>query len=192
MNRAVFLDRDGVVIVDADLITQIDQIHVIDGIPEALRRLKKAGFLLIIVSNQPVVARGLITETEVIALNDEIQHRIIQSGGCGFNGFYFCPHHPNATLQEFRIVCECRKPAPGLLFQAATDKAIDLKTSFMVGDRITDIIAGKNAGCTTIQVLSGMHEAAPIVTTGPIDLSIKADHICSNLLQAANWILEKQ
>ena len=192
MHRAVFFDRDGVIIADGDLITEIDQIRIIEGAQEALAQLKEAGYLLVLISNQTVVARGLMTEKEVIALNDEIQQRIIKTGGRAFDGFYFCPHHPHATLQEFRIVCKCRKPAPGLLLQAATEKTIDLKTSFMIGDRITDILAGKSAGCTTIQVLSGKHDAAPIITASPLDLSIKPDHLCNDVLQAASWILGKK
>jgi D-glycero-D-manno-heptose 1,7-bisphosphate phosphatase len=192
MNRAVFLDRDGVIIVDADLITRIDQIHVIDGVPEALSKLKRAGFLLIIVSNQPVVARGLISEHEVKALQNEVERRIVHAGGCGFDGFFFCPHHPKANIKEYRLVCDCRKPAPGLILKAASDNTIDVALSYMIGDRITDIIAGKNAGCSTVQVLSGMHAATPIQTSSPIDSSIKPDHICSDLLQASAFILNKK
>jgi D-glycero-D-manno-heptose 1,7-bisphosphate phosphatase len=192
LNRAVFLDRDGVIIVDDDCITRVDQIRLIEGVPEALVKLKAAGYLLIIVSNQPVVARGLITQRDVIVVNNAMQQRIVAAGGCEFDGFYFCPHHPHASLDEFRIVCECRKPAPGLLFRAASEKTIDVKESFMVGDRITDIIAGKTAGCMTIQVLSGKHDAAPIMTTSPLDLSIKPDYICDDLMQATAWILRKK
>ena len=143
LKKAVFLDRDGVIIVDANLITRIGQIKVIEGVPEAMTRLKLAGFLLIIISNQPVVARGLISEEEVKALNNEIENIILKFGGPQFDGFYFCPHHPNANLENYRILCDCRKPAPGMLLKAASEKGIDVKRSFMVGDRITDIIAGK-------------------------------------------------
>ena len=189
LKKAVFLDRDGVIIVDTNLITRADQIKVIKGIPEAMTRLKLAGFLLIIISNQPVVARGLISEDEVKVLNNKIENIILKSGEPQFDGFYFCPHHPNANLENYRILCDCRKPSPGLLLKATSEKGIDIKKSFMVGDRITDIIAGKKAGCTTIQVLSGMHSSEPIQTSDAIDLSIKPDLICADLSEAASWIL---
>ena len=86
--------------------------------------------------------------------------------------------------------CDCRKPRPGLLLQAAAERGIDVRTSFMVGDRPTDIAAGAAAGCATIQVGSVRHDAPPIVTVGPIDASLEPDHECADLARAADWILE--
>ncbi|HWD17700.1 MAG TPA: HAD family hydrolase [Verrucomicrobiae bacterium] len=189
MARAVFLDRDGVLIVDADLLTDPAHIQPLPGVAAALRRLQAAGFRLIVVSNQPVVARGLATEREVEAIHQEIQRQIVRDGGPTLDAFYFCPHHPRATLEEYRRDCECRKPRAGLLRQGAAAFGIDLKSSFMVGDRITDIAAGAAVGCRTVMVETGKHLLPPIHTSEPLDPGLKPDWTCADLPAAADWIL---
>jgi len=191
MIKAVFLDRDGVLLEDVDLLTDPRRIRILEGVPQTLQRLKQAGFELIVVTNQTVIARGLTTEQGVLEIHSQLEQLIEQAGGPQLDGFYFCPHHPNATLPAFRIDCDCRKPRPGLLLQAARERAIDLKASFMVGDRITDIIAGARAGCRTILVQTGKHLSPPIETTEPLDRTIRPDHICADLKAAADWILGK-
>ena len=189
MSAAIFLDRDGVLIGDVHLLTDPGDIRVLESVPQALTSLKEAGFQLIVVSNQTVVARGLITEQEVCAINAEIERLLEQAGAPHLDGFYFCPHHPNATLPAYRIVCECRKPRPGLLLRAAREHNLNLGASFMVGDRITDIIAGARAGCRTVLVQTGKHQAPPIETVEPLDESVQPDHVCADLRAAAEWIL---
>jgi len=191
MNKAVFLDRDGVIIKDVNLLTNSGDIHVLDGLPEALSSLKNAEFKLIVVSNQTVVARGLATEKNVKEINSEIENKIVELDGPTFDGIYFCPHHPNATLPEYREKCECRKPRSGMLAKAASEHNIDLTTSFMVGDRITDIIAGKNVGCKTILLETGMHNTETIVTIDKINENIQANYTCKNLITAVKWILKQ-
>jgi D-glycero-D-manno-heptose 1,7-bisphosphate phosphatase len=105
----VFLDRDGVLIEDVDLVTSADQIRLL------LQSLRAAGFALVVVTNQPVVARGLATEEQVGEINAEIARRLAAQGAPGFDAFYFCPHHPRASLPQYRLDCDCRKPRPGLL-----------------------------------------------------------------------------
>jgi D-glycero-D-manno-heptose 1,7-bisphosphate phosphatase len=189
MNVAIFLDRDGVLIKDVHLLTNSRDIRVLEGVPQVLRSLKDAGFQLIVVSNQTVVARGLLTEQEVYAINAEMERLLEQAGGPHLDGFYFCPHHPNATLPAYRIACECRKPRPGLLLRAARGHNLNLGASFVVGDRITDVIAGARAGCRTVLVQTGEHQAPPIETVEPLDESVQPDHVCADLKAAAEWIL---
>jgi len=189
LNRAVFLDRDGVIIEDVRLLTGPVQIRILGGVPQALRSLKEAGFNLIVISNQTVVARGLVTEQEVCAINAKMECLLEQAGGPHLDGFYFCPHHPNATLPAYRIACECRKPRPGLLLRAAREHNLNLGASFVVGDRITDIIAGSRAGCQTVLVQTGRHQEPPIETVEPLDESVQPDHVCADLKAAAEWIL---
>jgi len=189
MSAAIFLDRDGVLIEDVHLLTNPRDIRVLEGVPQALRSLKEAGFQLIVISNQTVVARGLFTEQGVCAINAEMERLLEQAGGPHLDGFYFCPHHPKATLPAYRIACECRKPRPGLLLRAAREHDLNLGASFMVGDRITDIIAGARAGCRTVLIETGKHEAPPIETVEPLDESVQPDHICVALTAAAEWIL---
>jgi D-glycero-D-manno-heptose 1,7-bisphosphate phosphatase len=184
--RAMFLDRDGVLIEDAGLLTHADEIRVFPGVPEALERLKQAGFALVVISNQAVVARGLLTETQVAELEREVEARL----GTKLDGFYFCPHHPQATLPEYRTQCDCRKPRPGLIFQAARELGLDLPGSFMVGDRPTDLLAGVRAGCRTIWVQTGQHTAAPIQTSEESAPPPEPDHICAGFPEAVAWILE--
>ena len=191
-NRAVFLDRDGVLIRDVDLLTEPSDVQTLPGVAGALRRLKAAGFRLIVVTNQTVVARGLATEAQVDAINALIAEKLSAEGAPPFDRFYVCPHHPSATLSQYQIDCQCRKPRPGMLLRGAGEFDLDLRASFLVGDRITDIVAGAKAGCRTVLVQSGQHRAAPIQTSDPLDLSIKPDWTCADLAAAADWILEQK
>ncbi len=189
---AIFLDRDGVIIEDVDLLTDVAQIRLLSGASESLRILRQNGFRLIVVSNQTVVARGLATEANVERINQELNRQLVAVSGSGVDQFYFCPHHPNATVPSYRINCDCRKPKPGLILRAAREYNLDLPASFVVGDRITDIIAGARAGCRTILVQTGQHAAPPIETAEPIDLTVRPDWICLNLPQATDWILKQR
>jgi len=189
MKRAVFLDRDGVLVEDVNLLTNPGGLRILPGVPQALGRLKRAGYFLIVVSNQTVVARGLATEDEVRRVQVILERRMIAAGGPGLDGFYFCPHHPNATLPAYRVNCGCRKPKPGMFTQAAHEHGLKLPGSFAVGDRITDIIAGARAGCRTVLVQTGMHGEPPIKTVEPLDVSVLPDHVCDGLAAAADWIL---
>ena len=187
---AVFLDRDGVLIRDVHLLTRCDQVELYACAPRAVRRLQEAGFVVVVVSNQTVVARGLASKQDVERIHAWIQELLRMSGGGETDRFYFCPHHPNATLPQYRVECDCRKPRPGLLLRAAQELDLDLGASHMVGDRISDIIAGQRAGCRTILVQTGMHTAPPIEAPDAIDTSLKPDYVCADLSAAVEIILE--
>jgi D-glycero-D-manno-heptose 1,7-bisphosphate phosphatase len=191
MNRAVFLDRDGVLIEDFQLLVKREAVWVLPGVPNALKRLKNAGFQLVVVSNQAVVARGMATEDDVRAINHYLEQKLVQQGAPLLDGWYFCPHHPYATLMEYRVICECRKPSPGLILQATKDHQIDLSKSFTVGDRLSDIAAGKKAGTTTVLVETGKHLDPLIESTDPVDSSVRPDYTCPDLASATDWILQK-
>lgn len=186
--KAIFLDRDGVIIEDVNLLTQRNQVSICKGIPEALKVFNASGYQLFVVSNQTVVARGLATEQDVVELNSFIGELLFKKSGCKIKRFYYCLHHPEATLPEYRIKCECRKPRPGMLLQAAKEYNLNLSASFMIGDRVSDIIAGHRAGCTTILVETGMHQAQPIVSD-EMDLSVKPAYVCADLYEASRLIL---
>ena len=191
MKSAVFLDRDGVLIEDVHLLTHPEQIVIPSGVPGALKKLAEAGFKLIVVSNQPVVARGMVDEQGVRAVHEHMASLLKNSGAPSFDGIYFCPHHPNATLLLYRVNCDCRKPKSGMFLQAAKELGIDLRASFTVGDRITDIIAGAKAGCRTVLVQTGKHSEKPIETSEPLDTTIQPDHVCADLAKAAEWIVSQ-
>ena len=161
MKRAVFLDRDGVInsmvyhpefgIVDSP--ANPDEFTMLAGVPDAIKWLGEMGFLTVVISNQPGVAKGKMTNELLKATMGKMENQL-KARGATLDGIYYCLHHPQARLEEFRIICDCRKPKPGLLVQAAADLDISLKDSYFIGDGITDIVAGKIAGCSTILVNS--------------------------------------
>jgi D-glycero-D-manno-heptose 1,7-bisphosphate phosphatase len=169
LRPAVFLDRDGVLIEDIDQLVRSEDLRVLPDVPAALERLHWAGFLLLVVTNQPIVARGLITENRLRTIHEDLDRMLQNAGAPPIDGFFFCPHHPRANLAAYRLDCPCRKPRPGLLLDAAREHDVTLAASFMVGDRLSDIAAGARAGCRTILVETGRHLDPPIQTSDPWD-----------------------
>ncbi|QXE92247.1 D-glycero-beta-D-manno-heptose 1,7-bisphosphate 7-phosphatase [Geomonas subterranea] len=152
--RAVFLDRDGTINEEVQYLSRVEDFRLIPGVPYALQRLKDAGFLLVVVTNQSGVGRGLYDETALQAVHDRM-HEELGVFGITIDACYFCPHHPEHAVGHYRVECSCRKPSPGMLEQAAVDLDIDLSRSYMIGDKLGDIEAGLNAGCTSLMVLTG-------------------------------------
>ena len=181
--RAVFLDRDGTINVDHGYVCRAEEFEIIPGAPEAIRRLRDAGFQVIVVTNQAGIARGYYGETELHALHCHLD-RELERSGTAIDAYYYCPHHPEQGIGPFRRDCECRKPLPGMLRQAAADRAIDLEGSYLVGDKLSDIQAGLAAGCTPILVLTGYGARVEVI---PPEVARVAD-----LAAAADMILSKQ
>jgi len=152
--RAVFLDRDGTINVDKDYLHRSEDFEFIPGAPQAIRRLKDAGFLVIVVTNQSGIARGFYSREAVCRLHEHLQLEM-RAVGAQIDAFYLCPHHPTAGTGAYQVDCSCRKGAPGMLLQAASDHRIDLERSFMVGDKLADIEAGQAAGCSSLLVRTG-------------------------------------
>ncbi len=142
---AVFLDRDGVINQDSGYVSCVDDFHFIDGTIEALQILKKKGYCLVVVTNQSGIARGYFTEEQFMSLTEWMDWSLADRD-VDLDGIYFCPHHPTAGVGEYRQECNCRKPAPGMLLDAAKDLKIDLANSYMVGDKAGDLQAAKAAG----------------------------------------------
>ena len=183
--RAVFLDRDGTINVEKNYLHKIEDFEFIPGAPEAIKRLKDAGFLVIVVSNQSGIGRGYFDEDAVEQLQLHIQDELARLG-TSIDAFYFCPHHPDEGLGEYKVVCDCRKGQPGMLLQAAREHDIDLQQSFMVGDKLADIEAGESAGCQSILVLTGYGE----FTASKPEVALVEK--CQDLTCAARLILERQ
>ena len=173
---------------DVHLITRCDQVELLPGAAYAVSRLNMAGFVVVVVTNQTVVARGLASEKQVVAVNKWIQHLVAQHGG-EIVRFYFCPHHPNANLPKYRINCCCRKPGPEMVLQARRDLGLVLEGNYFVGDRLSDIIAGHRAGCRTILVQSGMHDSDAIESANYPEESVEPDFVCMDLASATDFIL---
>lgn len=184
--RAVFLDRDGTINVEVQYLSKVEEFQLIPGVPLALKRLKDAGFLLVVVTNQSGIGRGLYDE-EALQKIHEHMHEDLAQYGINIDACYFCPHHPEHATGDYRRECACRKPLPGMLEQAAADLDIDLSRSYMIGDKLGDVQAGLNAGCTSLLVLTGYgsKEASslPAGVESFIDLGAAVDAI---LVREAN------
>ncbi|BCA80099.1 D-glycero-beta-D-manno-heptose 1,7-bisphosphate 7-phosphatase [Desulfuromonas sp. AOP6] len=183
MVRAVFLDRDGTINVEKDYLHRLEDFEFIPGAIEAIQRLKEAGFLLVVVTNQSGIARGYFTEDDVNRLHAHMQHELTQHG-TGIDAFYLCPHHPDFGTKTGEGDCDCRKGKPGMLLQAAKDWNIDLSASIMIGDKRADLEAGRAAGCYTVLVRTGYGEIEYAQGAG-----VLADAITDDLLVAAHHVL---
>lgn len=154
--RAVFLDKDGTLIEDVPYNVRPERIRLMPGAGAALRVLARAGYALFVVSNQPGVALGRFREADLGAVRRELQ-RLFAQHAATLAGFYYCPHHPEGPVAPYGEHCTCRKPRPGLLRRAAAEHGIDLNASWLVGDILDDIEAGRRAGCRTVLLDNG-HE----------------------------------
>ncbi len=155
--RAVFLDRDGTINVEKQYLHRAEEFVFISGAPQAIRLLKEAGFLVIIVTNQSGVGRGYYDEAAVHRLHRYMDGELARHGAA-VDGYYLCPHHPLHGVGDYRRECCCRKPLPGMLLEAAQDFAIDLASSYMIGDKLVDVEAGLAAGCRPLMVRTGYGE----------------------------------
>ncbi len=165
MRKAVFFDRDGVLIKDHDLQINVDNIFINEDIIPLIDNLLNKNYIFFMVTNQTVISRGISTEDEVNKLNRLIESKIKSIlPKFYFNKIYICPHHPHAQIEKYRIDCDCRKPLPGMINKAVVEFNIDVKSSFMIGDRPSDICAGKLAGSKTVLYKSGMHTNNPIIS----------------------------
>jgi D-glycero-D-manno-heptose 1,7-bisphosphate phosphatase len=181
MIPAVFLDKDGTLVEDEPLNIDMSRLRFYPDVFPALRLLQRAGFALVIVTNQGGVAQGRFTEADVWEMKSYLRHRL-EEAGISLKGFYYCPHHPDGIVEPYAINCLCRKPQPGLLMQASCELRIDMSQSWMVGDILHDVEAGRWAGCRTILLNNG-HETEWLLTE-----SRWPDYIARTLLEAAQLI----
>lgn len=153
--RAIFLDRDGTLNKYVGFLTDINDMELTTDAAEAVRKINDSGYLAIVVTNQPVIARGEVSLEELTVIHNKLE-TLLGQGGAYIDALYYCPHHPHGGYEgerpEYKIDCNCRKPKPGMLLQAAQDYNIDLTASWMVGDGTNDVEAGQAAGCRTIQL----------------------------------------
>ncbi len=153
--KAIFLDRDGTINKDVGFLRNIDAFELLDGVAEAIKKINESGYLTIVVTNQPVIARGEVSFEELEEIHNKME-TLLGKAGAYIDGLYYCPHHPHKGYKgerpELKIECECRKPKPGMLIKAAEDFNIDLEKSWMIGDGENDVLAGKNAGCKTVLI----------------------------------------
>jgi len=192
MNRAVFLDRDGVInelvyyeeqgIVDSPF--TVEQLKLFDWTGEAIKKLTEMGYKAVIVSNQPGMAKEQLSRSTLEKIREKMREQLAQQGAF-IDGEYYCFHHPDGVVESLRTDCDCRKPKPGLLLQAAREQDIDLSQSWMIGDGLTDVKAGKGAGCRTILLGKMKCQLCRLMD----EENARPDAIASNLLEAVQIIL---
>jgi D-glycero-D-manno-heptose 1,7-bisphosphate phosphatase len=189
MNSAVFLDRDGTVIEEAGYLSDLKQLRLIQGAAAAIKCLNEAGFKVVLVTNQSGVARGYFTEAFVRETHD-LLGKMLGLEGARLDGVYYCPHHPKAGNSPYTAACECRKPGTGMLEQAARDLGIDIRASFVVGDKWSDVELGQRAGAHSVLVGTGYAPDDP-GNARPANLR-EPDFIAETLTEAVEWILKSQ
>lgn len=157
--RAIFLDRDGTLVHPRHYPARPEDLEIYEGVGDRLRLLAGAGFRLVVITNQSGIARGYFTAADLHLMHDHLRGELAREGVV-IDGFYHCPHHVDGVVPELAIECECRKPQPGLILQAAHDLTIDASKSWMLGDILDDVQAGNRARCRTVLVDLGT-EGAP-------------------------------
>lgn len=181
MKWAVFLDRDGTINDEVEYLHEPDELRLIPGAAQAIRLLNQAAVPVVLVTNQAGIGRGYYSDTAMCALHRELAARLAV-GGAYLDAIYYCPHRPDDE-------CDCRKPRPGMLLRAAAEHGIDLRRSFVIGDKISDLEAGRRAGSHTILVLTGYgREGWRAVQEG----DFQPDHVGQDLLAAVYWILARK
>ena len=186
MADAVFLDRDGVINEDFGYLHDHKDLRLIPGSASAIHRFNELSIPVIVVSNQAGVARGYFSESHIGIFHDALSQEL-KKDNSHIDRFYYCPHHPSEGKGKYALVCDCRKPMPGLLLQAGKDMNLDLEKCVLIGDKASDIGAGVAAGCQTILVMTG-YGANEWETWHE---SFKPSHVAQNLLDASTWLLNR-
>lgn len=178
------MDRDGTLIEESGYLNELSRLIFYPFTVDAVRQLNRGGFVVIVITNQAGIARGIVPESFLEKAHGHIQARMT-AGGAHIDAFYHCPHHPDGIVPALRVKCDCRKPQPGLLLRAAADLDLDLTRSFMIGDRFHDLAAGRAAGTRTVLVRTGYGAGEELTEHRPP----RPDAIADNLAGAAAWIL---
>ena len=187
MSKAVFLDRDNTIIDDPGYISDPGSVKLLPGVELAIKSLAQAGFKIIVCTNQSGIARGMLTEEDLEQIHAELRRQLADKGA-HLDAIYYCPFHPQGTIDQYACDSDLRKPQPGMLLQATEDLGLDLAQSWMVGDSSRDIEAGQRAGCRTIRVRTA---AETTQTTDRDDEGIQADFTVRNLVEAARIIVRE-
>ena len=170
--KAIFLDRDGTINRHIGFLRKIEELELLPGVAEAIKRINESGYLAIVITNQPVIARGEVTVEGLEEIHKKLETELGKAGAY-IDALYYCPHHPDKGFEgevlELKINCDCRKPKPGLIIRAAKEFNIDLSNSWMIGDGKNDVGAGKNAGCKTALIGSEESQNADVISNSLLD-----------------------
>jgi len=188
MNRAVFLDRDGTVNEEVGYLHKLDELRLIPGAGAAIKRLNEAGLKVVLVTNQSGIARGYFSESQLHDIHVRLE-QMLSSEGARLDAIYYCPHHPSAGNSHYTRDCDCRKPGTGLIDRAARDLEIDVRQSFVVGDKWSDVELGQRAGAHSILVRTGYGSADEKRARPPH--RVEPDFIAHTISEAADWIIKQ-
>ena len=178
---AAFIDRDGTINIDTHPLNRVEHLQLIPRAGEAIARLNRAGYPVIVITNQSAIARGLLTESALSEIHDALKHQL-SAFNASIDAIYHCPHHPESGSS-----CHCRKPKPGMILRAASEQKIDLAGSIMIGDNATDLEAGWNAGCRSALVRTGFGE--DVLTKINDKMRHRISYIGRDLFDVVNWML---
>lgn len=181
--KAAFIDRDGVINEERDYVHRVEDFRILPGVVEGLRLLQEQGWALVVITNQAGIARGLYTEADFQRLTAHMLAQL-RRDEIRIDGVYHCPHHPTAGFGEYLRDCDCRKPRPGMLLAAARQLDLALADSVIVGDKDSDLEAGRAAGLQACVLVESGHAPGPRARA-------MADHVCPGLQQAAQWIVSR-
>jgi D-glycero-D-manno-heptose 1,7-bisphosphate phosphatase len=184
---AVFLDRDGTLIDDVGYLDRLDQVALYPWTADALRLLRRAGFALVVITNQSGVARGFYTEAFVAEVHAHLATELAR-GGAAIDAWFHCPHYDGTKDAASRVACDCRKPRPGLVTRAAASLGLDLARSVVVGDRWSDVALARAVGAAGLLVETG---AGAREALRPVE-GLRADAVLPSLAEAASWILRER
>jgi D-glycero-D-manno-heptose 1,7-bisphosphate phosphatase len=187
MKKAAFLDRDGTILDELGYLTPSSSIVIYPWSADAIRLLKRAGYAVVMITNQGGIGLGLYDHAFVKATHEQLS-RQFAAAGAEIDAWYYCPHHPEAVVEEYRMVCGCRKPAPGMLRDAAGDLGLDLPQSWVVGDQWRDVQLAHLAGCRSVLVRTGHGLAQESAWPEGVAPPTAA---CDNLIAAVSVILER-
>lgn len=188
-SKAIFIDRDGTLNEDVGYISDPKEFRLFDFAPEAVRLINNSGFLVIVLTNQSGIARGFLTEEILGRLHDKMESELAHRGA-RIDRIYFCPHHPEIGEPPYKVDCDCRKPKSGLILQAATEMDVNLKKSYVVGDRYRDMETGQAVGATGVLVLTGF--GSEEARMPPANRLQQPEHVAENLVEAVRWILNRE
>jgi D-glycero-D-manno-heptose 1,7-bisphosphate phosphatase len=187
LDRAVFFDRDGTLLVEIGYLAHPSLVVPYSRTLEALRLAREADFRLVAVTNQSGVARGYLTEGDLEGIHDRMQE-VFRAGGAQLDAVYYCPHHPEGTVAGYARTCDCRKPSPGMGTMAARSLGIDLKKSFMIGDKETDLLFGRAIGAISCLVRTGF---GSVEEQRLGEGRLRPYHVFDDVLGAVDWIVRQ-
>ncbi len=169
---AIFLDRDGTIIRQVENLRDVRELFLLPGAARAIRSFNRLGYFVVVITNQPIIARGWLTEKQVESIHGILIERLARLGA-KIDAIFYCPHHPNANVKKYRKACRCRKPKPGMILDAIRKFGIGRKRSFMVGDHAWDILAGKAAKLRTILVHTNSRSRDPAYAHVKPDFTVR-------------------